>query len=79
MRHDRYRRAELQAAYEAGYQQMQDHEAAGFRERTELMAEHVAPNARSQAVAAAHEGAADALRSLAAQWRENAKVERLGW
>ena len=44
-----------------------------------MMAEHVAPNARSQAIAAAHEGAADALRSLAAQWRENAKVERLGW
>ena len=77
MRRGRYRREELQAAYEQGYDQMYDHTSAAFRDGIELMVEYVAPNSvRSEAMAAAFEGGADALRALAARAREAAKVER---
>lgn len=76
MKHDRYRRAELQEAYELGYAQMHDHDSFAFLERIELMVEDVAPHATSEALAAAYEGAADALRSLAARAREAAKLQR---
>jgi hypothetical protein len=73
----RYRRSELQEAYGAGYAQMHDHDAGVFRDRMELMVEHTAPiGTRSEAMAAACEGAAAALRTLAAQARESGKVER---
>lgn len=77
MKEDRYRREELQAAYEQGFHQMHDHIFTGFRDGMELMAEYVAPNSvTSEAMGAAYEGGADALRAMAARAREAAKVER---
>lgn len=77
MKPNRYRREELQAAYEQGYHQMHDHTSAAFRDGMETMVEYVAPSsARSDALAAAFEGGADALRAIAARARETAKLER---
>jgi hypothetical protein len=77
MKPDRYRRAELQAAYERGYHQMHDHTSAAFRDGMEMMVEYVAPNSvTSEGLAAAYEGGADALRAMAARAREAAKFER---
>lgn len=76
MRPDRYRRAELQEAYELGYSQMYDHDSFSFTERMELMAEDIAPDTTADALAAAYEGAADALRSLAGRAREAAVIKR---
>jgi len=77
MKRDRYSRPALQDAYEQGYQQMHDHNAAPFSDGMELMVEDIAPpGERSEAMAAVYEGGADALRALAARWRERAKVER---
>jgi hypothetical protein len=48
-----------------------------FTDGMEMMVEHVAPNAvTSEALAAAYEGGADALRSMAARAREAARIER---
>lgn len=67
MRRDRYKRPELQGAYEQGDQQMHDHNAAMFSDAIEMMVEDVAPaGVRSEAMAAAYEGAADAFRARAA-------------
>jgi hypothetical protein len=77
MKQDRYKRPDLQDAYEQGYQQMYDHNAAAFSDRMETMVEYIAPRSgRSEAMAAVYEGGADALRALAARSREAAKVER---
>lgn len=77
MRHDRYRRPELQAAYEQGYAQMYDHDSFAFRERMEIAVEHVAARTHAEAMTAVYEGAADALSALARRSREAENVERL--
>lgn len=76
MRRDRYRRAELQEAYQLGYAQMYDRDSFPFTDRMESVAEQVAPGSRAEAVAAAYEGGADALRTLAGLARESGKVQR---
>lgn len=57
---------------------MHDHEAAQFAEAMDLMVDSVTSGGtHAQAMAVAHEGAADVLRASAAQWRETAKIDRL--
>lgn len=77
--HDRYSTPDLQQAYEEGFSQMSDHDSHVFVDRIEHMADEVHPErrgGRSDAMAAACEGAADALRALAVGYRDVATIER---
>lgn len=76
MRRDRYRRAELQRAYEAGYAQMHDHDSFAFTDRMYSVAAQAPPAQAAEAMAAMYEGGADALRRLAALSRESARQAR---
>lgn len=69
MNSERYRRPELQEAYEQGYSQMLDHDAVAFADRMFAVAERAAPGMPAEAMAAVFHGAADALRALASESR----------
>ena len=69
---DRYKRPELQAAYESGFAQEYDHDSFGLLDRFSHLLDE-APNSAEGAerMAAMLEGAADALHALARQRRED--------
>lgn len=73
MRRDRYRRAQLQRAYEAGYTQMYDHDSCAFTDRMYSVAKQESPARTAEAMAAMYEGGDDALRRLAALSRESGR------
>jgi hypothetical protein len=67
----------LQAAVDTGFSQMHDHDSFTFLDRMRWATDDIDdPVRRAQAMAAALEGAADALHALAASWHENARIER---
>jgi hypothetical protein len=74
-----YEADDLQTAYESGFQQMHDHDSFGFLDRLDAMADSLsddeAPRAEAELRAAAIEGAAAALRALAARTWEGARWE----
>jgi hypothetical protein len=71
---------DLQAAYESGYAQMRDHDSFVFLDRLDAIAESLRDEAldreEAELRAAALEGAADALRALAAGRWEAAPLNR---
>jgi hypothetical protein len=80
----RYEQDSLQAAYASGFQQMYDHDSFAFKDRMEGMVKltippedlEADPELRAEGMAAALEGAAEALRALAEQAREGARFGR---
>jgi hypothetical protein len=74
---DRYRTPELQSAYEAGFEQMHDHNSFGFKEQMELAVDDLAQSTTvAETMAATLEGGADALKALANAARSGASLER---
>jgi hypothetical protein len=75
-----YEAVDLQSAYESGFQQMYDHDSFGFIDRLDAMVESLRDpdedREEAELRAAALEGAADALRALAARMWEAAPVNR---
>jgi hypothetical protein len=69
----------LQAAYESGYTQMYDHDSFGFTDCLDAIVDWHADtetwSGEAELRAAAVEGAADALRALAARMWEGARCD----
>ena len=76
----RYDADDLQAAYESGYAQMYDHDSLAFDDRLNAIVESLRDEEldreEAELRAAALEGAADALRALAACMWEAAPINR---
>lgn len=69
---DRYKRAELQAAYEDGFRQEYDHDSFTLLDRFSWLLDDAPTSADgAERMAAMLEGAADALRALAKQRRDD--------
>jgi hypothetical protein len=73
----RFTRAELQAAYEAGFRQEYDHDSFVLLDRFSWVLDDAPDSAAgAERMAAVLEGAADALRALAKQRRDDLPMLR---
>lgn len=74
---DRFKRPELQEAYETGFHQEYDHDSFALLDRfSHLLDEAPDSGAGAERMAAMLDGAADALRALARQRRQDAPTLR---